>query len=52
MDSSLEIWLDTLGNQVEPPAETSISEYANGNIDLLDLYMNLLRSAPVRQRIE
>jgi hypothetical protein len=47
VDSSLEGWLDTLGHQVEPSVDTPDS---NGNIDLLDLYMNLLRSAPVPQR--
>jgi hypothetical protein len=52
VESGLEIWLDTLGNQVQPAAETSDSESADGNIDLLNLYMDLLRSIPVRQRTE
>jgi hypothetical protein len=49
-ESSSEIWLDTLGNQLpEPPVEMVACEETDGNIDLLNLFINLLRSTPVHQ---
>jgi hypothetical protein len=48
-ESSSEIWLDTLGNQLEPPVEMVACEETDSNIDLLNLFINLLRSTSVHQ---
>jgi hypothetical protein len=48
-ESSSEIWLDTLGDQLEPPLEIVACEETDSNIDLLNFYINLLRSGPIHQ---